>query len=215
MLIKKIVDLSIPITSDTPIYPGDPKPTIKTAAEIDKHGYQVSEILFGSHTGTHVDAPFHFQKNGEKIDQSDLFKFIGNGVVIDVTGKHSGEEIGFTDVEKDLDELDKGKIALFHTGWSKYLGSEKYFQHPYVGATVIELLIDRGVRTFFIDALNVDPPNGSTFSAHEAITSVNGIIGENFCNFEEIDFPDPLIIALPLRFTGLDGSPVRAVAVST
>jgi kynurenine formamidase len=78
---------------------------------------------------------------------------------------------------------------------------------------VIQAMIDRGIRTFFIDALNIDPPDGSAFPAHEAITAVNGIIGENFVNFEKIDFADPYIIALPLCLPGVDGSPVRAVTV--
>ncbi|MCQ6267816.1 cyclase family protein [Fictibacillus sp. WQ 8-8] len=212
-MIKQMIDLSIPIATDTPIYPGDPKPQIKPATEIDKDGYQVSEILFGSHTGTHVDAPFHFQKNGQTIDQSDLMNFLGTGLVIDVTGKDDGEKIDMSDVEKDLARLEDEKIVLFHTGWSAYRGTEKYFRHPYICVKVIERLLEMGIRTFFIDALNIDPPDGTAFPAHEAITGVNGIIGENFCSFDQIDFPKPLIIALPLRLTGLDGSPVRAVAI--
>lgn len=213
MLIKRIVDLSIPITESTPIYPGDPAPDIKPAAELDKDGYQVTSLNIGSHTGTHVDAPFHFQKEGERIDQSSLTKFMGRGIVLDVTGKQPGEEITLQDVENQIDGVAKGDIVLFHTGWTQYIGSETYFNHPYLSTEIINILLNKGVTTFFIDALNVDPPDGSSFLVHEAITGVNGIIGENFCNFDKIDFPNPLIVALPLRLEGLDGSPVRAVAV--
>jgi kynurenine formamidase len=210
---KQIIDLSIPITSATPIYPGDPKPHIHPAAELDKDGYQVTQLNIGSHTGTHVDAPFHFQKEGERIDQSNLTKFMAPGLVIDVTGKEPGEEITMSDVQDQIEQVIPGTIVLFHTGWSKYAESELYFRHPYLSVDIINDLLEKGVTTFFIDALNVDPPDGSAFPVHEAITSVNGIIGENFCNFEKIDFENPLIIALPLKLEGLDGSPVRAVAV--
>jgi kynurenine formamidase len=213
MKIKKIVDLSMPITTQTPIYPGDPKPDIRLVTTFHQDGYHVSQLTLGSHTGTHVDAPFHFRQNGERIDEVPLSKFIGKGVVIDVTGKEECQAITLEDVKPYLNKLTHGDIALFHTGWSKYVGKDKYFRHPYITIEVIQAMINRGVRTFFIDALNIDPPDGSTFPAHEAITAVNGIIGENFVNFEKIDFADPYIIALPLYLPGVDGSPVRAVAV--
>ncbi|WP_347548578.1 cyclase family protein [Pseudalkalibacillus hwajinpoensis] len=213
MNFKQIIDLSILINSETPIYPGDPKPDIHPAAELDKDGYQVTQLYIGSHTGTHVDAPFHFQKEGERIDQSSLTKFMAPGLVIDVTGKKPAEQITMDDVADQIESVVPGTIVLFHTGWSKHIGTETYFEHPYLSVDIINSLLDKGVTTFFIDALNVDPPDGSAFPVHEAITSVNGIIGENFCNFDQINFASPLIIALPLKLEGLDGSPVRAVAV--
>lgn len=212
-MIKKIVDLSIPISIETPIYPGDPVPAIRPAAELGKDGFQVTSISIGSHTGTHVDAPFHFQKSGERIDESSLAKFIGRGVVLDFTNKEPGEMISFKDAEEQINQVSPGDIVLFHTGWSKYLGKEDYYNHPYLSVEVVHALLSKGVKTFFIDALNVDPPDGSSFLVHEAITKVNGIIGENFSNFDQIDFKNPWIIALPLRLKGLDGSPVRAIAI--
>lgn len=213
MNIRKIVDLSIPITSATPIYPGDPVPDIKPAAEIERDGYQVTSLAIGSHTGTHVDAPFHFQKHGERIDQSSLTKFMGRGVVLNVSDKQPGEEISLKDVSNQIDQIKAGDIVLFHTGWSQYLGTDLYFNHPYLSPKLIYPLLNKGATTFFIDALNVDPPDGLAFPVHEAITELNGIIGENFCNFDQVDFPDPWIIALPLKLKDLDGSPVRAVAI--
>ncbi len=213
MNFKQIIDLSIPINNQTPVYPGDPKPDIHPAAELEKDGYQVTQLNIGSHTGTHVDAPFHFQKEGDRIDQSSLTKFMAPGIVIDVTGKEPGEKITMDEVSDQIESVVPGTIALFHTGWSKHIGTETYFKHPYLSVDIINDLLEKGVTTFFIDALNVDPPDGSAFPVHEAITSTNGIIGENFCNFEKIDFANPLIIALPLKLEGLDGSPVRAVAV--
>lgn len=212
-MFKRIIDLSIPITTTTPVYPGDPLPVLTPAAEIDPDGYQVTSLQIGSHTGTHVDAPSHFQKDGERIDESELGKFMGSGVVIHVTGKQPEEKITLDDVREQLEKAKSGVIVLFHTGWSKHIGTDLYFQHPYLAVEVVEHLLEKGVRTFFIDALNVDPPDGSAFPVHEAITRVDGIIGENFCNFDQIDFDDPLILALPLKLEGVDGSPVRAVAV--
>ncbi|OAT71529.1 cyclase family protein [Parageobacillus thermoglucosidasius] len=212
MNIKKIVDLSMPITAQTPVYPGDPKPHIEPAATFAQNGYHVSRLVLGSHTGTHVDAPFHFREDGLRIDEVPLTYFLGKGIVIDVTGKNDGEAITLSDVKHYLPQLEPGMIALFHTGWSQYAGTERYFRHPYIAIDVIRAMLEQGIRTFFIDALNIDPPDGSSFPAHEAITAANGVIGENFTNFDKIDFTDPYIIALPLYLPGCDGSPVRAVA---
>jgi kynurenine formamidase len=213
MNIKKIVDLSMPITSQTPVYPGDPKPHTEPAATFAENGYHVSRLVLGSHTGTHVDAPFHFREDGAQIAEVPLTYFIGKGIVIDVTGKNDGEAITLNDVKHYLPQLEPGMIVLFHTGWSQYAGTERYFHHPYISINVIQAMLERGIRTFFIDALNIDPPDGSSFPAHEAITAANGVIGENFTNFNQIDFANPYIIALPLYLPKGDGSPVRAVAV--
>ncbi len=210
---RKIVDLSLPLTNETPIYPGDPEPNISVATMIENEGYNLHYVHIGSQTGSHVDAPYHFCPNGQRIDESDLSLFIGTGVVIPVLGKGEQEPIVMRDVEAYLDQLQPGKIVLFHTGWSQYAGEEKYFRHPFVQADVIEAMIERGIRTFFIDAINIDITGGTAFPVHDRIAAVNGIIAENLTNFQAIDFPDPLICAFPLRIVGSDGSPVRAVAM--
>ncbi|WP_110928530.1 cyclase family protein [Bacillus massiliglaciei] len=213
MKISKIVDLSIPITAATPVYPGDPKPAVKQAAAIDQDGYNVSQLIVGSHTGTHVDAPFHFKSDGLKMDELPLTQFMGRGQVFDVRGKQKGSAVTLEDVRPGIEKCRTGDIALFLTGWSRYAGTDLYFEHPYLDLSVIQKLLEQGISTIFIDALNIDPPDGSSFLGHEAILGANGVIGENFTNFELIDFPDPLIVALPLKLEGLDGSPVRAAAI--
>ncbi len=213
MNIKKIVDLTLSLENDLPIFPGDPRPNIRAATTIEKHGYNTSYLDIGSHTGTHVDAPFHFRKEGKSIDQLPLESFIGEGVLIPATHKTGGEAITVEDAAPYFDKLGPGKIALIHTGWTRYLGEQEYFNHPYVDIEVILKMLKLGVRTFLIDALNIDPPSGESFLAHETITMVNGIIGENFTNFDQITFDHPLIVALPLKISHGDGSPVRAIAI--
>lgn len=213
MIIEKVVDLSMPITEKTPVYPGDPKPNIQPAATIDTDGYNVSFVSMGSHTGTHVDAPFHFNPEGSKIDEVPLEQFMGEGIIIEVSDKLAGEAILLADVKPYEEKLGPDKIVLFHTGWSRYADDEKYFQHPYISEEAVRFILEKGIKVFLIDALNIDPPDASSFVGHELITAVNGIIGENYTNFDLIDFENPFIITLPLSYQGLDGSSVRAVAV--
>ena len=58
--IKKIVDLSWEFTADTPIYPGDPEPSVTVATTLENEGYNLSTLVMGTQTGSHVDAPYHF-----------------------------------------------------------------------------------------------------------------------------------------------------------
>ncbi|MBK5446471.1 cyclase family protein [Peribacillus sp. TH24] len=211
--IEKIVDLSLQLTNDTPIYPGDPEPNISVATTLEMDGYNLLHIHLGSQTGSHVDAPYHFISEGQRIDESDLRLFIGIGVIIPVTEKGEEEAITLKDVEPYLDQLASGKIVLFYTGWSRYVAKESFFRHPYVYEDVIHEMIKRGIRTFFIDTINIDRTGGTEFPIHDAVARVNGIIAENLTNFGAIDFPNPLISAFPLRIVGADGSPVRAVAM--
>jgi kynurenine formamidase len=210
---SKIVDLSLNLTNDTPIYPGDPVPNISVATTLEHDGYNLHHVHIGSQTGSHVDAPYHFLESGERIHESDLSLFIGTGLVVPVLGKGEQERITLKDVEPYVEKVEPGHIVLFHTGWSKFAGQEKYFRHPFVDVEVIQVLLEQGVRTFCIDCINLDYTGGTDFPAHEAIAAVNGIIAENLTNFEGINFPDPLISLFPLKLVGCDGSPVRAVAM--
>ncbi len=72
MNIKKLIDLSMPLTSQTPVYPGDPKPHLEPIATFSADGYHVSRLVLGSHSGTHVDAPFHFCEHGWRLDDVPL-----------------------------------------------------------------------------------------------------------------------------------------------
>ena len=215
MQIKKIVDLTMPIKNSMQIYPGDPKPDIRPAANLDTDSFNLHYINIGSHTGTHVDSPYHLLRSGQRINQCDLSLFTGRGVVINVTGKGEKEPIEMKDVESYLERLRPGIIVLFHTGWPIYSGEEKYFRNPYVKVEVVEEMIHRGIRSFFIDTSNIDSAGDMTFPAHRAIFEISGVIGENLTNIEGIDFENPWIVAFPLKIIGCDGSPVRCVALDT
>ncbi|WP_297495999.1 cyclase family protein, partial [Thermococcus sp.] len=79
-----IVDLSLPLGEDTPLYPGDPEVRIKPWALIERDGYYMNILKMGEHTGTHVDAPAHFILGGKTVDELPLEKFIGEAFVLDV-----------------------------------------------------------------------------------------------------------------------------------
>jgi kynurenine formamidase len=216
--VRRVVDLSVPIDAETQVYPGDPPVSFGVAATIEEQGFNLLAIEMGSQSGTNCDAPYHFLPTGSRIDEVPLERFAGRGVVIDVRGKAPREPITAADVAPYLAVVGPGDIVLFHTGWPAYYGSEKYFDHPYLGAAACRSLLQRGVLTFCLDTQNIDEtPDanhpGAGFPVHLLIAEAGGIIVENLAGLERIDWDEPFITVFPLRLTGADGSPTRAVAM--
>jgi kynurenine formamidase len=218
MEIVRVVDLSREITAETVVYPGDPVPHIAQHATIANAGFNLVSIHMGSQSGTHVDAPFHFDDDTEKIDEVALDRFVGRGVVLHCDGVAARQRITLDSVRTEAESARAGDIVLVNTGWARHYGTPAYFDNPFLDAGLVSFLLDRGVRTIGLDALNIDETPDDThpgegFPAHHLIAKVGGVICENLCNLESIDFANPLVSLLPMKFIGIDGAPVRAVAM--
>lgn len=211
--IKKIVDLSHPLNRSVQVYPGDPIPDFTIATTIEDEGYNLFNLILGSQTGSHVDAPYHFKDDGQTIDQVDLRKCIGSGVVINVSYKKAKEEISVADLQPYQKQISESEIVLLRTDWYLKAGSDDFFNHPYLSETAGNWLLEQRIFTVGIDAINLDNTGGTAFPIHEAYASQGGLIAENLAHFDRIDFKHPFIITLPLPLEGCDGSPVRAIAV--
>lgn len=219
MRIEKIVDLSVVLGNGTQVYPGDPEPRLEVHSTIERDGFNLLSLRMGSQTGTHVDAPYHFDGSTERIDAVPLTRFVGRGVVVDARGVGARGRIEWHHVEPVADQIEAGCLVLFHTGWSAHYGTASYFDNPFLDAEACRSLLDRGVRTFGIDAINIDetPDDahpGEGFPVHHLIANAGGVICENLRNLDAIDFERPLISLLPLALEAADGAPVRAVAMS-
>jgi kynurenine formamidase len=210
----RLIDLSHPLTESTPIYPGDPEPRIFTATTVAADGYNLSHVHFGTQTGTHIDAPFHFRDDGATVDRMPLELTLGPAVVVDVTGKEPGERITLADLEPHRQELAAGRIVLFATGWYQYAGTERFFEHPYLAAEAGEAILEAGVKTIAIDTLNADFTGGEEFPIHDMFADAGGFIAENLANTGALTRGvTPFLVLLPLNLVGCDGAPVRAVAL--
>ena len=211
--IEKIVDLSHPLTANTPVYPGDPVPGFSVATTVENEGYNLFNVLLGSQSGSHVDAPYHFSNRGATIDQMDLGYFIGTGLIIDVRYKGSNEDISLEEIKQHEQQIETAQMVLFNTNWYKKAGTAEFFEHPYLSRAGGEYLLSKGIMTVGIDTINLDRTGGTEFPIHDMYSQAGGIIVENLAGLDQVDFENPLIICLPLKLIGCDGSPVRAVAV--
>jgi kynurenine formamidase len=212
MRVRRIVDLSVPVGPGTQVYPGDPEPRLNVYATVPRDGFNLLQVEMGSQTGTHVDAPYHFRDDAPRLHELDLALFTGPGVVLDVRGLEPRTPITWNMI--DPAGLGPGVIALICTGWSSLYGTDAYFDHPYLDADACKHMLNLGVRTFCVDAVNIDEtPSPIGYPVHHLIAAAGGVIGENFRNLELIDFPHPLVSCLPLALENADGAPVRAVAM--
>jgi kynurenine formamidase len=216
--VRRIVDLSHPISADTQIYPGDPVPQFSPATTIDRDGYNVLRVSMGSQTGTHVDAPYHFLANGARIDAMELSMFLGPATVVDVRDLTPRSTIFWPQLEPSVSTMPERSILVLHTGWSQHWRSLAYLDHPFLGQDAAEGIVAAGIRTVAIDAMSVDetaPPGGEpgSFAAHDVLLGAGGAIVENLTNLEAVDFAEPVVSVLPIRLADAAGAPVRAVAL--
>jgi kynurenine formamidase len=216
--VRRVIDLSHRVDQHTQVYPGDPEVYLEPATTIAADGVNVLNVHIGSHSGTHIDAPYHFVEDGERIDTMDVRHFFGPAVLIDVRGKVLRERITVEDLQPYKGRLSEGVIAVLHTGWDEHYGTARYYDHPFLDRRAAQLIVDAGVRTVAIDALNVDEtvlegPHPEGYPVHYLILGAGGVIAENLTGLEAVDFPDPFLSLLPVKLGGADGAPVRAVAM--
>jgi len=217
-----IIDLTHSLSASVSVCPGHPKFEQKPVMTLAKNLANVQSISFGSHTGTHIDAPFHFFADGRTVDKLDLDMLVAPAVVIDVRGKQARDRITW---EKDLasyaPRLKAGIILLFCTGWSKFWGQATYPDHPYLDVEAARKLVEMGIRVIGSDTLSPDEfilhkDDVPCFDVHRVILGAGGVIAENLNNLESLLEMNevPMVSLLPLKLDGCDGSPIRATAWS-
>ncbi len=203
----KIYDITKTINKDLKVWPGDKEyERNESSFELKDMTGHSSWISASLHTGTHVDAHWHYDSNGMSIEKHDLNNYIGKCQVIDVT--HAiGKHIEISDLRTDISQ----ERILFKT--SNHMDETKW-DDDFKGISValIHFLKDRGVKLIGIDTPSVDIYNVETLSSHQAlyqydIYNIEGVILN--------DVPEGIyeLVALPLKIEGADGSPVRAVLI--
>jgi arylformamidase len=218
----RLVDLTQPIRTGMPVYPGDPSVEVRPALTAAADTVNVSYVHLGSHTGTHVDAPLHVGDDLPDLDAVPLERFVGPAVLVDARGAAARSAIGADVLAPVRERLRPGVVVLVVTGWSDHWDTPDYLAHPWVSADLAGDLLAVGVRTVAVDTISVDftPGPGQEFRglpAHLALARAGCVIAENLTGLAPLLADQAAgasidIALLPLRFTRGDGSPVRAVA---
>ncbi|WP_394582503.1 arylformamidase [Cytobacillus firmus] len=202
---KGWIDISQPLTNAIAHWPGDTPFSYETAFSKEQTGsVNIGRITTSLHTGTHVDAPFHFNDEGEKILDLDIELYIGPARVIDV----SGYEKVNSEVLKQFDLEDTERVLLR----TSVPNDSEVFPNriPELTADMADYLGSKGVRLLGVDVPSVDQLDSKEMETHHALYR-NGIhILENIM-LDEVEEGNYELIALPLPIKDGDGSPVRAV----
>ena len=205
-----IHDITVPIHPGMAVWPKDPGVSLPLARSLARgDGANVTRIEMGAHTGTNMDAPFHFVPAGAGIDQLPLETIIGPCRVFDLTGIPG--HIDRAAVEQcDLAGVTR---ALFKTRNSeRWARGETAFDPQFIAVVAdgAQLLVERGVKLVGVDYLSVEPFGSKQHPVHHTLLGNNVIIIEGL-NLNAVPAGDYELIALPLRLRGADGSPARVI----
>lgn len=196
----KIVDLTRPLEARMPVYPGDPPVEFAPHADLAADGYRVARVEFGTHTGTHLDAPAHFLSEGAGVDALPLAQLVGPATVL--PPPDGGETYSFA----------AGDRLLVASGWSERWGDPDYFEvFPGLPETFIQALEVAPVALIGLETPSLHPDHEIDADYHRRLLGAGIVIVENLMGLRGLP-PQVEFVALPLPLRDLDGAPCRAIA---
>jgi arylformamidase len=197
----RIIDITRPLNQDILTYPGDIPPTFRQA---DHGRYLITDLHLSTHTGTHIDAPVHYLKTGTTIDTIPLSHVMGTCRVVDVT--HEGTSISSHILKGRLEGITRLLLKTSFSGTNHF--KEDY---PCLTADAARLITGCGMKCVGIDSPSIESYDCDG-TVHRELLSRGCIIIE-LLDLSEAEEGDYTLVALPLRLTGLDGSPARVVLI--
>jgi len=207
---KMLIDISLPLTNDFPVWPGDPKINISTISSMDKGDTcNVSYMKMGVHAGTHIDAPHHFMNNNITVEKLSLDTLVGVVYVVEITEEPkviNNKVLQNSTIPKGIDRLiiktENSKLwNLKHTTFNKNFVA--------IDKSGAEWIVKRGIKLVGVDYLSVAPFEDG-IPTHQILLGAQVIIVEGL-NLSAIDGGYYELFCLPLKIPGCDGSPARAV----
>lgn len=210
----KIIDLTFTIENGMPTCGTHwhQNVELKPLGRIEDVGRNTHSILLGSHTGTHMDAPYHFVQNGDTIDLIDLSTACGEVKIVDFRNMKN-KEITLEDV-KNI-QIQKRMLYIF--GWCTQWKTGNYYQDfPYFSLNAIEYMVDNGMEFMAMDTPSPDTGNAISEKDdsinHKFLLNKKVIIVEYLTNTHLIDLNKRYeIYALPIKIKGTDGAPARVI----
>ncbi|WP_417458693.1 arylformamidase [Kordiimonas sp.] len=206
----RIYDISQTIRPGIPVWPGDSEFTLERTWNIEpgECPVNVSAIRLSTHTGSHADSRLHFDDKGVDCAETELDAYIGPAHLIDLSSEvAAGELVEPHHLDGKVPEVaERVLIKLFksfpHDGWDP--------DFPAISADAIRFLAARECQLIGLDVPSLDPQDSKTLDAHFAVDKAGMAILEGLV-FDDVPVGDYELIALPLKISGADGSPVRAI----
>jgi arylformamidase len=204
-------DISLTISPKMPTWPGDPKVVLERFEKMEEGSLaNITRIEMSVHTGTHVDAPYHFVSDGKSVERMPLRTLTGRAYVLDLP---EVDQITAKIIERS--ELPpRTRRLLFKTRNSNYWAhNEVDFQEDFVGICedAAEYLVKRGVKLVGVDYLSVAPFHQPK-PTHEIFLKAGVVVVEGL-DLSAVTQGRYTLYCLPLKLDGSDGAPARAILV--
>lgn len=224
---SKIVDLTHTLTPSFPTFGGEPQLELQTLVTLAEGGYNIYQWTLNEHTGTHMDAPFHFsdQTTADMIPVSDL---IGPLVVVDIRAKaqeNPDSQLTPEDLaawEGSYGEIPQGAIVAMLSGWDAHVQTDKFrnadaegvMHFPGFHIDAINFLLEtRNVKGIFVDTLSLDYGPSADFAVHFKWLPANKWGMEGVANLGQLPpFGATAIVGGP-KIGGASGGPSRVLAL--
>lgn len=222
MKAAEIVDLSYTLEPGMPVWPTHARFGAIVYETYDDGDISMHrQLSFGEHSGTHLDAPRHFFKEGKSIEEVDVRSVIGRGVMIDAGFLKPCEAytLGMLqEFEAQNGEIKEGDIILLHFGWEERYGLGKAAQEflkdwPGLGGGAAQYLLDKKVSCVGTDALALDPFGSETYPCHNILLGAGIPILENLTNLHKLPVFS-YVIGLANKVKDGSGTPIRVIALT-
>ncbi len=178
-------------------------------------GYNILNVAFNTHTGTHLDAPRHFIDGAASLNTMPLAKCVGEALIVDLSHKEPRSLITIDDLMHVADRIGQGTRLLLRTDWDLRAHSADYRTHfPRISLELAEWLAERGIWLLGLEHPSVAALDNlrELTDVHQALLRSEIVIVESLANLREL--PETVtFVALPLKLKDGDGSPVRAIAI--
>jgi arylformamidase len=216
----KYIDLTLEIREGMQTFPTHWHPFVEIS-QLGRFGIENREtrrIVFGTHTGTHVDAPRHFIPNGVTIDEIPLNQINGPATLLDFSAVDSKTEISLQMIKDAAKGLSVERTIL-RFDWDDYLGTMAYYTDiPWLSTEAAVWLVDNGCRLLGMDTPMPDNPVNDWRSSddspiHKILLGSGVVLLEYLTNLAAIGSKVFEVVVAPLKILGADGSPTRAFAI--
>jgi arylformamidase len=206
-----IYDISLTLTSDLPVWPGDPRVCVERVTEIGpESSANVSRLAMSAHSGTHVDAPLHFLDKGASVDRIPLKNLTGRAYLVHLpqVDTITAEVLAAANIPT------RTRRVLFKTRnsqhWSK---KSNEFQTDYVGLSEdgARFLIKKGVKLVGIDYLSIAPYD-DVDPTHKTLLKAAVVVLEGL-DLSKVSQGRYMLYCLPLKLGGAEGAPARAILI--
>lgn len=220
------VDLTHTFSPEFPTFDGKPGVSMKLDVKFEESGYQLYEVNYFEHSGTHIDAPLHFSQDGASVDELPPEQLICPLCVVDISAKAAEDPNAMVSPE-DIDawisangEIPAGACVAMHSGWGAKVGDPSFrnnpageFAFPGFSKAATDRLAEMGVVAIGVDTLSLDPGNSADFAVHYGWLPSGRYGIECLANLDKLPAKGATIFVGAPKLKGGTGGPARVLAV--